>query len=413
MRAGYGIIEITPPMGVELAGYGYYLERKCDSVRDPLYLRAVMLEQEGRRQLIISCDLLGLSQEIADRMIREAAALGVPRERVMIVSIHTHTGPVIQYHNGCGEVDETYTAGLAEKVRPLLEAAAADLAEVTRLRFARGLIPGDEIYNRAAPEGPVDRNARGFFLEREGKKPVLLAGAACHGVFLRCVSCVSADFSGELHRRCAEKGILSIYLNGLCGDIDPWKPTPERMAGFAAKILDTLEKNCRDLPMTLAGARLPFTLRLSFLTREEIRAAAARAAEKAGGPEKGAARSALAWEEEMLRIHETLTKEEPGDAACCVLGGIPILALPFEGYTGIGTAFRRLTGEEDAMVLGCAEQLRGYLPTRDDFERESYAAKESMFLYRRFSPVPGEAERLAEQLAEQYQKTFSGSVNEA
>ena len=40
----------------------------------------------------------------------------------------------------------------------------------------------------------MDRNARGFFLEREGKKPVLLAGSACHGVFLRCVSCVSADF---------------------------------------------------------------------------------------------------------------------------------------------------------------------------------------------------------------------------
>jgi hypothetical protein len=407
MRAGYGIIDITPPMGVELAGYGYYLGRKCESVRDPLYMRAVMLEQEGSRQLIVSCDVLGLSQETADRIIREAADFGVPRERVMIVSIHTHTGPVIKYHNGCGEVDEGYTAALAEKARPLLEAAEADLAEVTRLCFARGLIPGDEIYNRAAPDGPVDRNARGFLIERKGKKPILMAGAACHGVFLRAVTSVSADFSGELHKRCAEKGILSIYLNGVCGDIDPWKPKPEKMAAFAAKILETLENNLREVPATMKGGRLPFTLRLNYLTRDGIRAAAARAVEKAGGPQAGPARSALAWEEEMLRIYGSLAAEEPGDAACCVLGGIPILAIPFEGYTGIGTAFRRLTGEEDAMVLGCAEQLRGYLPTKDDFERESYAAMESMFLYRRFAAMPGEAERLAEQLAEQYRKTFS------
>ena len=28
MRAGYGKTEITPPLGVELAGYGYYLLRR-------------------------------------------------------------------------------------------------------------------------------------------------------------------------------------------------------------------------------------------------------------------------------------------------------------------------------------------------------------------------------------------------
>ena len=213
------------------------------------------------------------------------------------------------------------------------------------------------------------------------------------------VSSVSADYSGELHKRCAEAGILSLYLNGLCGDIDPWKPSPERMAGFSAKILTVLENNRRELPLTLSGTRLPFTLRLSFLSREEIRATAARAVQKAGSPEAGVARAALAWADEMLRTFDTLRAEEPGDAACCLLGGIPILALPFEGYTEIGLAFRRKTGEPDALVLGCAEKLRGYLPTADDFERQSYAAMESMFLYRRLSPLPGEAERLADQLA--------------
>ncbi len=400
MRAGYGIVEITPPLGVELAGYGYYLGRKCDSVRDPLFFRAVLLERGTERQLIVSCDVLGLSQSLSDRIIEEAAAFSVPRERVMIVSVHTHTGPAIRYHHGCGNPDPDYVASLTSRVRPLLEAASADLAEVTSMTFARAPVSGDYVYNRAIPDGPVDREARGFFLERKNALPVWLLSAACHGVFLKCVSCVSADFSGELHRLCERAGARSIYLNGLCGDIDPRERSPERMSDFAAAILEALDQHRRSLPLTISGGRLPFTLRLLPLLREGILAAAKKAVDRAGGPALPAARVVLAWRKELLARAETLSFEEPGDAAYCVLGGVPILALPFEGYTGIGMAFRRLAGCPDALVLGCAEELRGYLPTKKD--SSSYAALDSPFLYRRLPPVPGEAERLAVQLAEKW-----------
>ena len=49
MLAGYGLCELTPPLGVELAGYGYYLKREAREVLDPLYARAVMLEADGVR----------------------------------------------------------------------------------------------------------------------------------------------------------------------------------------------------------------------------------------------------------------------------------------------------------------------------------------------------------------------------
>ena len=75
MRAGFGIIDITPPLGVELAGYGYYLGRRCDSVRDRLFARAVLLESESGSQLIVSFDVLGISREIMDALFRAAATL--------------------------------------------------------------------------------------------------------------------------------------------------------------------------------------------------------------------------------------------------------------------------------------------------------------------------------------------------
>ena len=44
MRAGFGKAELTPPLGVELAGYGYYLQRGAAAVADPLFERALLLE---------------------------------------------------------------------------------------------------------------------------------------------------------------------------------------------------------------------------------------------------------------------------------------------------------------------------------------------------------------------------------
>ena len=108
MRAGLGRFELTPPMGVELAGYGYYLGRCAVSVRDPLYARALYIEDGDERALVISCDLLGLSREVCEGVFAHAEAAGIPRERVLIVSIHTHTGPTIKYHEGCGYVNADY-----------------------------------------------------------------------------------------------------------------------------------------------------------------------------------------------------------------------------------------------------------------------------------------------------------------
>ena len=78
MRAGFGKAELTPPLGVELAGYGYYLQRRAAAVADPLYARALLLEQGEQRALLVSCEVLGLSRPVCDAVIRHAReALGL------------------------------------------------------------------------------------------------------------------------------------------------------------------------------------------------------------------------------------------------------------------------------------------------------------------------------------------------
>ena len=44
MKVGYSTIDITPNLGVELSGYGWFLGRKAEGVLDKLYARAVAFE---------------------------------------------------------------------------------------------------------------------------------------------------------------------------------------------------------------------------------------------------------------------------------------------------------------------------------------------------------------------------------
>ena len=404
MRAGFGKWELTPPMGVELAGYGYYLGRCALSVRDPLYARAVMIENEGIRQLVISCDLLGLSKAVCAEVFSHAEKWGIPAERVIIVSIHTHTGPCIKYHEGCGFVDDAYVATVGGLICRAVDEAAADLAEVTALEQAFAPFEGDHIYNRTVADGPVDRFVRGFMLRRGEAAPICMINAACHGVFRGRVTAVSADFAGEVNRLMEAQGCKSIYLNGLCGDIDPYKPTDARLNEFAQIVVDAFGQERKALPMTMESGRLPFTLRLTSVTEGEIRGAAAHAVEIAGGPDKPAARVALTWEKEMLAKLSTLRDTEEITSKYLILGGVPVLALPFEGFTMIGQEVRDALNRQDGLMLGCGEELLGYLPTRDDIAREAYAALESTFLYKRLPVVPGEAERLGHEMGKELER---------
>ena len=170
----------------------------------------------------------------------------------------------------------------------------------------------------------------------------------------------------------------------------------ERYSALLGGAIESLPEDVSDLPLTLTGGSLPFTLRLMPVTREDIRQAARQAVERAGGLEEPAARVALIWEREMLERFDTLSEQEPISVKYLLIGGVPVLALPFEGFTAIGQEIRARCGRPDALVLGCAEQLLGYLPTRDDISRGTYAALESTFLYKRLPVVPGEAERLGE-----------------
>ena len=404
MRAGFGKVEITPPLGTELAGYGYYLHRTADQVLDPLFVRAAAFEQHGERYLLVSCDCLGLSREIVgdveSALVREC---GIPSDHITLVSIHTHTGPAMKYHGGCGEVNPDYVRTVPGKIVSACLTALNDVKEMTGLRYYRAPIQQAWAYNRACAENPVDSFTRFFRIDRRDAPPMVLASYACHAVCQGNIKGISADYPGRVCAKLEERGFQAMYLNGACGDIDPIRcakeERPARLSGFADTICQGMEGEGVSLPLTVSGGQVEDNLKLQPLTPDDIRRMADAANQQETDP-PGGGRVARAWEQEMLEAFDPNKTEDAFHVRYLSLGGVPIAALPFETYTLTGMLIRQALGSKDALVLGCAEEMLGYLPTMDDYDRGSYASKDAFFLYRRIPTLRGEAERLGEELGQ-------------
>jgi Neutral/alkaline non-lysosomal ceramidase. len=394
MLAGIGKAVLTPPLLTELAGYGYYLQRKAQSVQDDLFARAVALEQDGRRYCIISCDLLGLNANVAKkvrgRLFEQNAC---PPEHTMLVSIHTHTGPAIKHHEGTGEINPLYVETVADTILSACAAAFNAMAPVEAISFAMQEASACFAYNRTGESLPPDNNVRAFTIKRAGARPIALISHACHAVSRGKSTAVSADYPGQLCALMAAKGIDAIYLNGACGDIDPLPPHGGDLAErIAQSISDALKPSSKPLALTISGGILKESLQLMPVTAEKIRQAATHAAENESIP--GGAKVARIWEKAMLDKLPTLLAEEVFSVQWLCLCGIPIVALPFEAFSLTAQLIREAIGDSHTLVLGCADELLGYLPTRADMAKSSYAALESTFLYKRLPPQLGEAERL-------------------
>ena len=94
LRIGAATVRITPPLGTPMAGY--YYTRGAEGVHDDLYAKALVIEKEGIRVAVVSCDIIEIPADLAAdvRHLAEKAS-GIPADHIMIGATHAHTGPVI------------------------------------------------------------------------------------------------------------------------------------------------------------------------------------------------------------------------------------------------------------------------------------------------------------------------------
>lgn len=395
-RAGFAKIPITPPLGVELAGYGVYLQRQAVEVHDALFARALALEDDtGERVLLLSLDLIGLGRELSQAVARQAAeAAGLDVDHVLVSCTHTHSGPAACPMEGWGQMEPSYVETIPSRCAAAAAAGVAALQPV-RIGAAHGAVRALG-FNRLRPDGPIDRSLHVLRIDSMAGIPqVVVFSHGCHPVTIDrrtpAGSAISADWPGQVTRRLQEEGYgEALFRLGACGDIDPvvaWHSFGfEGMELSAEAVTQSLLALLRSIDTTsalrLRLARGDVALPLEPLDDGDITAVLAEVQTAYGSvrvTDSGADDAAWprfydAWAQAMRAQVATQPEQLSVPLAALLLNDEVWLHLPGEVFTSLGQEITARSPFPKTTVTTLFGHFIGYLPDREDFATRGYAA---------------------------------------
>lgn len=356
LHVGFGRYNITPPLGVTMAGYRQR-EGTAQDVHDELTARAIVFESEGESAAIVLADVCALPERLTCEVrSRLSDRTGIPDGHVLVAATHTHSGPALHE-------ESTYGALLPE-----LLASAGELAWKRRrpVRLCCGTRQAEGLcINRRDLTGPVDEEVAFLTAEDDrGNTLGILFSYALHGVVMGHNNlAISADYIGAARRLIEERipGAEAIFAAAPSGDVNPLTPsvkqlleehgdswyTDDPLTGIYDRSTGTFEE------VELLGGRLAQAVLWGLDDREEV---------------EDPAPAGKAWTVDIgdgSDVSATLCALELGD--------LTILALPGEHFVETGTAIKQMAraAGRRLIVLTHAGHLC-YVPTPESFAQGGY-----------------------------------------
>ena len=401
VRAGCAQEAISPPLGTSLAGY--FHDRVATWKRDDLFARALVVDSESERLALVSCDLLCPEQQVMDSAKEAIAAeTGIPADRVLISTTHTHTGPELRQGRPAPRMKE-WTEQLPEKIALAVERAAAETFAAT-LRPGRTELTGysynrlfrqrdgSEVFGRrpeteVAVAGPIDPELQTLSLVDEGGRlRALVVHFALHPDVIGggTADFISADWPGEVARSIGAvygAEVVTLFLQGTAGDINHHahgptllpKRGPEKAVQLGRAVAGAaMVASERAEPMTgVPIASAVETLSIPYYTRDEAFFRQLEGLKKKPDPdpfERFTISTGESWP------HDGETAAVP--IQVMRLGDIGLVGLPAEIFARIGLEIKQFSPASFTYVVELANaSVSSYVPTADQAERGAYGAR--------------------------------------
>ncbi|MDN4593416.1 hypothetical protein [Polycladomyces subterraneus] len=232
MRVGVASTEITPPVGIQLAGYAFR-DRPAEGARDELTMQVMVIEHDGTRVGMVTADVIWFDAEWSDEVRRAWIAADPQLTDVWFAASHTHGGPQTAkgMHPLLGKPSDQYLVWLKQTVLRLADQAAADLEDVTlfsaqgRCSFSvnRRRLEDGRVVMKPEDSGPRDDCVTVVGFRREDRTwKSLWFHYTCHPTVAGGYD-FTADYPGAARRwiETALPGVQAMFLQGCCGDIRP------------------------------------------------------------------------------------------------------------------------------------------------------------------------------------------------
>jgi hypothetical protein len=202
-------------------GYGNRAQ-PSEGVHDPLFSRALVLDDTNSACAIVGCDLLGIHPQItAEVRDRASKQTGMASEAVLVSATHSHAGPYGLRGGLFGQLDESLAAGLTDNIAHAIVSAYKDRKPAT-LKLGQATVDTISM-NRRHPDWPIDPALQILLVDGEDGPVATLLNFACHATVMHGGNLqLSAEFPGAACRLVQEQtGAPAVYINGACGNINP------------------------------------------------------------------------------------------------------------------------------------------------------------------------------------------------
>ena len=400
MKVGISSVNITPPIGVPMAGYSARMG-SAKEIHDDQYAKAIVFNDKDTKAALVRCDLIGLERDFVEETRRLIESeTGIDRNNIMITCTHTHSGPITD--SLIPDLD-AWMKVLSRKIKGAVIAANRNLKEA-KIGFNRGSVEGIVI-NRRKPGGPVDTEVGIIRIDDLAGNPMaVLINYACHAVVLGPDNLlISADYPGFVMNFVERNlGVPALFVNGACGDINPLdkltvmrqkrkediydrhggtfeeaKRLGNMIGAEAVKVfLGTETEN--DLELKVASREIKIPL-VDLPSIDELK----RMLEENENlfrklvSEKDAAHAfriamLIQYARSTIKYVESGENVRPTEIQVFRIGDGGLIALPGEIFVEIGLDIKKKSGLKHTFICELANDAIGYVPTREAFKEPGY-----------------------------------------
>lgn len=413
MQIGFGKVNITPRVGVQLSGFGPYINRYSTFVRDTLWARAMAVEHDGTMIVAISNDIIGLTAEmVAEIRSLIAQESGLAPAHILIHCTHSHSGPATVPLEGWGEQDGPYMELLPRRIAQSA-LTAIDRRRPAELQHAQVPCEGIGInreYDRTEatldellcddwrPEKPELTDTTCHVLTaRCGEEIIGFAGYfGCHPVVC-CAQTrfIHGDYPGVANNLLEREmpGVVGLFFQGAQGDVNSCvvhKPEQEALLALdviAGRYARAVREGIRSadsvtVDTVKAISHTPVFSRKK-LSLDEMRRRLAEHEAVLHRPEAADDDREVGMATVMARACRNIIKamergddlEKPTEVQGIRLGPVALLGSPFEIFQNIKNDVQKASRAKIPLVMGLCNDLLGYAPDHTAAARGGYAAE--------------------------------------
>lgn len=240
IQFGTAQTDITPSPGALMAGQPFAC--RAQGVESPLYATALTIATGDQPLMIISCDTLLITNDLARRLEQAlAAATHIPPTQIVLAATHTHSGPSVTAILGSA-MDQSYCELFCRRVTEAARRSVENL-QPGRLELAAGECPGYAFNRRfimsdntiethplkadpqiARPEGPDSTRLMTWIgRDLKGQPKAAIVNFGCHATVLERTNVqISSDYPGKATAALREQlggKTLALFLQGACGNV--------------------------------------------------------------------------------------------------------------------------------------------------------------------------------------------------